>query len=60
MQKEKRETKIEDFEVEYKLGEGAYGYVFLASRNGQEYAIKELSKQQLKKCDSEHQPLVEK
>ena len=46
--------------MEYKLGEGAYGYVFLASRNGQEYAIKELSKQQLKKCDSEHQPLVEK
>jgi len=49
-----------DFEVEGVLGEGSFGLVLLASRNGEELALKEMSKHRLKKVHSEHIALIEK
>ena len=37
-------VQIEDFNFIRKLGQGAYGKVYLASYNGQNYAVKKLSK----------------
>ena len=40
-----REVQICDFEINKKLGEGAYGKVYLAKLKGTQYAIKKLSKE---------------
>jgi serine/threonine protein kinase len=52
--------KLEDFEVEGVLGEGSYGFVLLAVRDREEFALKEMSKYRLKKMHQEHIALVEK
>ena len=38
------QIKIEDFHFTKKLGEGAYGKVYLAELNGKEFAVKKLSR----------------
>lgn len=53
-------TKLEDFTIECRLGEGAYGFVLLASREGKQYALKEMSKFRLRKLHLEHIALIEK
>ena len=42
--KSSREVTIKDFQILRKLGQGAYGKVYLASNNDKEYSIKTLNK----------------
>ena len=42
--KSQNAVNIEDFQIVRKLGQGAYGKVYLGEKDGQSYAIKKLSK----------------
>lgn len=44
-QKEKTSISISDFQIMKKLGQGAFGKVYLAKMKNKEYAIKKLSKE---------------
>ncbi len=42
-----KSNKIFDYEVGKKLGEGSFGEVLLATKGGEKYAIKKISKKQV-------------
>lgn len=40
-------TKLFDYEIVKKIGEGAFGEVLLGVKNGENFAIKKISKKQI-------------
>ncbi len=41
---ETKNMTIKDFKIIASIGKGAYGEVFVAEKDGQQYAVKELAK----------------
>jgi serine/threonine protein kinase len=52
-------VKLSEFEVESKVGSGSFSTVYLATRKGKEYALKQLSKDKLLSTGQMKYALVE-
>lgn len=60
--KKKASLTVDDFDVRYRLGKGAYGDVFLVSKktDGRSFAMKQIQKRKLAREEKEYQAMVEK
>lgn len=58
----KKSLTTEDFTIKHRLGKGAYGDVFLVTKNSdrKEYALKQIQKRKLERDQKEYQAMVEK